>query len=547
MKDFLTHASQSIQEAQAIKTTENFEMEPNENKLNSYIRFIISDKPFQEITNIFKSFWEYLPSDINIINPLINYFFCLASNQINYTHFENFNQLTDYVFGSAGYKFGISYYKKCKFDPNQNYDIQTLAKISDILQRQNKDLPQIYMGFIPHIAHSLSPLLFTNKKDIEADLDIKFIENMVEEIIKVLELISEEQIIDDENGQIFNICLELSKLDDILNQCDQTRVLNYYQVLGKALNTWLIKFDDNQKEILYKCLQNEKWDHSEGNKIYTDIVIDYCSLLFKSVDMLKQILSISKENEFKKLIQNKLQAQIFKAVKTYKEFVKKSLKNLVQPQNDQQQQFVQYTGKPTQLIYLTEDQQIHNLTIFKSLCYRLGNLNFIEEQLRVGYLQHFKQDKQLVVQIEESFKETEQYCCKTIAYNLVHVFLKESFCEHLYSEFDSQFFNSVMVEKFQVQYPKSFTNLTHEFDDYMKMIKKRIPKQIIPKIGVEIINNIGIVFQRATVDLNKLDMPIDHEDTEQIKALVLSKIKADNITEDQINMVVNQIQKIQEQ
>ena len=52
---------------------------------------------------------------------------------------------------------------------------------------------------------------------------------MVSEVIKILRLISEEELVQDNYyGAAFNVCLELSKLDDILNRCDPERKENYY-------------------------------------------------------------------------------------------------------------------------------------------------------------------------------------------------------------------------------------------------------------------------------------------------------------------------------
>lgn len=46
--------------------------------------------------------------------------------------------------------------------------------------------------------------------------------------MKVLQIISEEELAIDNYGVIFNICLELSRLDDIMNLCDPERKENYY-------------------------------------------------------------------------------------------------------------------------------------------------------------------------------------------------------------------------------------------------------------------------------------------------------------------------------
>lgn len=49
-----------------------------ESDIYAILRFTTSDKPFTEMGNLLKSFWEYIPNSLNLIKPATDFFFSLA-------------------------------------------------------------------------------------------------------------------------------------------------------------------------------------------------------------------------------------------------------------------------------------------------------------------------------------------------------------------------------------------------------------------------------------------------------------------------------------
>ncbi|EGR34638.1 hypothetical protein IMG5_005320, partial [Ichthyophthirius multifiliis] len=317
------------------------------------------------------------------------------------------------------------------FQPHDTLDKYTMPKIGDLLKIINSNLKGLINNYIPLFTKFLAPFFDLNPEEIQSEFIKSFIEGALAEIIKIINLHIDENIINNDNSIFsFQIAHELSKLDDFMSSLQINNYQSYYLVMTPFLEYW---FNNMQS--------------GEGQSLYTKSVIDYCSLLFKSIEILQDLIDVNDQNKFKQYIKKKFEILINESMNDYSKEIKNSLNYLNSINNPI---FTKASiSKNNQKN--NENEVISNLKELKSVCFRFGNLYFLSEQIKNIQENIIKMNINTIQGVKNEFLNIANDISKLTSKLIVSHFWKKNLFSKINTNFEYQQFKELELEIFQKQ------------------------------------------------------------------------------------------------
>ncbi|EAR90123.3 hypothetical protein TTHERM_00354700 (macronuclear) [Tetrahymena thermophila SB210] len=501
--------------------------------LNQSIKFTLSYKPFLDFLDIIKNFWNYFYPQENQIKAACHLLYILAVSQKDYTIYSDLEELFIYIFSSAGLKYCTNFYKKIKFNPQDPIDKETLPKIQDVLANNNREGLIVISSYIPLFAKHMHRFIDYRQNELKIEFVNNYIENLLSEIIKILELVVEHNMLNNDNSSFaFTIAFEISKLDDILNKYNPERATQYYQLLTPFIDYWFNNLEFQCKNMLQNCLKQENWQTGEGQKLYTRSVVDYCSLMFKSIEVMNQLVNAPETNRFRKQIVKKFEILVYEALNDYSKEVLNSLNYINSIEETQFKKLSTSKLNPQMYPNNTENEIISNLKEFKAICYRFGNMQFLHEQIDTVAQDLLQFSSDILNGLKKEFDQNIQKISKLAAMKLVRNYMRKPVFNQILMNFDANQFSMLSVEEFSKQYKGSIKNLLDEVDDFFQLFSKRVPKQHQEILAVAFASQFTKEYIFAVMDVNKYVFDIDSSrfsqyfkyETNYIKTYLSSKM-----------------------
>ncbi|CAD8213568.1 unnamed protein product [Paramecium pentaurelia] len=261
----------------------------------------------------------------------MNLFYIVVSISLEFTECQNKNELMFKIMEQTGHHYYSMIIKREQFQQNQISE-KTFNQVSVLLTVMCKECLELEEQYIDYFQKVIQHLLPDNRNNQNLFF-FHFMMGAFSEIYLILQqvelCIQKGLIPEDKNGNAFSICFTLALIDDqLLPNNLNAKAL---QIIGRQIEMWFQQSQQNTLKILQSLITKEKFlDESLQFKelmqqTQTKSIEDFCSILFKSLEALQQVVKFKNENLFKKTINSKIEHILYTAILMYLEQMEQNL------------------------------------------------------------------------------------------------------------------------------------------------------------------------------------------------------------------------------
>ncbi|CAD8084485.1 unnamed protein product [Paramecium sonneborni] len=497
IKDAVIITEQLTQQLWDIISKEKF---INQSKLQLILKQKNSDRLYKDLLGLTTSFWSQLPSDQFFLSAFMNLFYIVANISLEFIECENINQLILKIMEQAGHNFYSMFIKREQYQQNQISD-KTFNQVANLVTIMCKECLELKEQYLDHFSKGIQHL-FTDNQNHQSLFFFHFMIGAFSEIFLILEqvelCIQKALISEDKNGNSFTICFALAQIDNqILPNNLNTKAL---QIIGRSLEIWFQQSQQNTLKILQSLLSKEKFlDDTLSFKelmqqTQTKSIEDFCSILFKSLEVLQQVSNFKNQNIFKKTINSKIEHVLYTAIQMYLEQMEQNL----QQKSDQIVLWFPVIVKSKQSLPFDQkqlaQQQIH---LVIEMMMRICNLNFLQQQyqnlndqLKLGVLEHLSSD----------FNTKGKMICK----NISKILISEIIYPNLFTPIHQDLKSMTDPKSYQQKSEWSILQQIDEIKDFFVIFNQKLPLNYFSLFYETFINSFFEGLFYCIFDINKL-------------------------------------------
>ncbi|CAD8177560.1 unnamed protein product [Paramecium pentaurelia] len=443
----------------------------NQSQLQFALKQKNSDRLYKDLLGLTTSFWSQLPSDQSFLIAFMNLFYIVASISLEFTEYQNTNELMLKIMEQTGHHYYSMIIKREQFQQNQISE-KTFNQVSILLTVMCKECLELKEQYIDYFQKGIQHLLPDNRNNQNLFF-FHFMIGALSEIYLILQqvelCIQKGLIPEDKNGNAFSICFTLALIDDqLLPNNLNAKAL---QIIGRSIEMWFQQSQQNTLKILQSLITKEKFlDESLQFKelmqqTQTKSIEDFCSILFKSLEALQQVVKFKNDNLFKKTINSKMEHILYTAILMYLEQMEQNL--------EQKTNLISYwfpaVIKSKQSIPLDQkqlaQQQIH---LVIEMMMRICNLNFLQQQF-----QHLKDQLKLEAldHLTSDFNTKGKVICKSISKILINEIISPNLFTPLHQDLKSM----TDAKSYQQKSEWSMLQQLDEIKDFFLIFNQKLP------------------------------------------------------------------------